>query len=438
MRPTASRWLRLLTALLVASTLLASTDARADEEKKVKPKTKRVHALSEWAFKRINAAHDAIAAGKYDEAASTLDEIKGSRRLNDHEQALVWQSYGYIYGTQGKYQEAIEAFENCMAKEALPDAAQRNVEFNVAQLYVMLGRHDDAVRVFQSWFAKTDDPSPQAHHVYAIALFQTGDKQQALEHVQAAMAKTKIPKEAWLQIALAVHVENKQYKEALDVLESLAALYPKKYYWVQLSALYAANDDYQQALSALVLAYQQGMLTEERELRQLAQLYLYNRIPHQAALVIEKGMADGHIPKTADTWRFVADAWVAAREREKAEKPLEEAAAQATDGELYLRLAHVQIEREQWTAARKSLTRALEKGHLADPGNAHLLLGIASVSDANWAEARKAFRAAAGYEKTAAAAKQWLREVDAETGAAEVSDAAGPAPSPDVASADGQ
>jgi len=432
MRPLGSRRFRLLAALLVAGTLLASADAGAADEKKVKPQTKRVQALSEWAFKRLNAAHDAIAAGKYDEAAAALDEIKESRRLNDHEQALVWQTYGFIYGTQQKYQEATEAFEKCLAKESLPDTAQRNVEFNVAQLYVMLGRYEDAVRVFQNWFAQTEDPSAHAHHVYAIALFQSGDKQQALEHAQAAMAKTKVPKEAWLQIALAVHIDNKQYTEALEVLESLAALYPKKYYWVQLSALYAATDDYQKALSALALAYQQGMLTEERELKHLAQLYLYNKIPNQAALVIEKGMADGHIPKNADTWRFVADAWVAAREREKAQRPLEEAAAQATDGELYLRLAHVQVEREDWTAARKSLTRALEKGHLSDPGNAYLLLGVASASDADWAAARRAFQAAAGHEKTAAAAKQWLREVDAETGAAEIS-AGGPAPPSEVA-----
>jgi hypothetical protein len=73
------------------------------------------------------------------------------------------------------------------------------------------------------------------------------------------------------------------------------------------------------------------------------------------------------------------------------------------------------------------LTRALEKGGLADPANAHLLLGIASASDASWEEARKAFAAAAGYEKTEKAAREWLVEVEAEIGPEEVgADAAQP------------
>lgn len=423
-------WLRVLTALFVTSVLLAAPDAGAAADKKVKPKTKRVQAVSEWAFKRLNAAHDAIAEQKYPEALAKLDELKSRPRLNDHEQALVWQSYGYIYGVQEKYQEAIEAFERCLAKDALPDAARLNVQFNVAQLYVVLERFPDAVRVFEQWIDETEDPSPNAHYVYALALYQSGDKQRALEQVQEAITKAKSPKESWLQIALAVHVENKQYAEALGIVETLAGLYPKKHYWVQLSALYAQNEDYEKALAAMVLAYQQGMLTQERELTHLAQLYFFNKIPYQAALVLEDGMREGHVSETAETWRLLADAWVAARDRDKAERPLEQAAAHASDGQLYLRLAHVQIEHEEWAAARKSLKRALEKGQLSDPGNAQLLLGIASASDSHWEEARTAFEAAAAYEGTASAAKQWLLEVEAETREQEVPADTGPAPAP--------
>jgi predicted negative regulator of RcsB-dependent stress response len=141
-------------------------------------------------------------------------------------------------------------------------------------------------------------------------------------------------------------------------------------------------------------------------------------------------MREGHVPETAEIWRLLADAWVAARNRDKAERPLERAAAHASDGQLYLRLAHVQIEREEWTAARKSLTHALEKGGLSDPGNAQLLLGIASASDSDWKGARKAFEAAAGYEGTASAAKQWLLEVEAETREEEVPPDPAPAPAP--------
>ena len=405
----------LVPLLFAAAVLLAPSTSLAQEGAPVKPKTKRVQAVSDWTFKRLNLAHDAIAAGRYDEAMDKLDELKDSPRLNDHEQALVWQSYGYVYGMQEKYQEATEAFEKSLAKNALPDSAQANVQFNVAQLYVLRERYADAVTVFRDWFTKTPDPSSDAHYIYAIALFHTGDKEEALVHGRAAVERAKVPKEAWLQLVLAVYVDTKQYEEAASALEALTALYPKKLYWQQLSAVYAESGDFNKALAASAIAYEQGVLTDEKELRQLAQLYLYNRIPYQAALVLEKGMSDGVIPETAETSLLLADAWVLARERAKAEKPLEQAGARSADGALYFRLAQVQVERENWAAARTSLTRALEKGNLSDPGNAQLLLGIAWASDSKWDEARRAFQAAAAHENTAAAAKAWLAEVDAET-----------------------
>lgn len=420
-----------LTALLLAVMLLLAPDgALAQDGAPVKPRTKRVQAVSDWTFKRLNLVHEAIAAGEFGEAMAKLDELEGSPRLNDHEQALVWQSYGYVYGMQEKYQEATEAFEKSLAKNALPDSAQANVQFNVAQLYVLRERYADAVAVFRDWFAKTPDPSSDAHYIYAIALFHTGDKEQALVHGRAAVERAKVPKEAWLQLVLAVYVETKQYEQAALALEALTAFYPKKLYWQQLSAVHAEAGDFNKALAVSAIAYDQGVLTDDKELRQLAQLYLYNRIPYQAAIVLEKGMSEGVIPETAETWQLLADAWVLARERDKAEKPLEQAAAQSADGELYFRLAQVQIERENWAAARTSLARALEKGSLSDPGNAQLLLGIAWASDSKWEEARRAFAAAAAHEKTAAAAKAWLAEVDAET--ASDADAASPDEAPEL------
>ncbi|MBM4242763.1 MAG: tetratricopeptide repeat protein [Deltaproteobacteria bacterium] len=405
----------LLAAVLLAGTLLLDpSGARGQEGAPVKPKTKRVQAVSDWTFKRLNLAHEAIAASQFDEAMAKLDDLKDSPRLNDHEQALVWQSYGYVYGMQEKYEEATAAFEKSLAKDALPDSAQANVQFNVAQLYVLRERYADAVTVFRDWFTKTPDPSSDAHYIYAIALFHTGDKEEALVHGRAAVERAKVPKEPWLQLVLAVYVENKQYGDATAALEALTAFYPKKIYWQQLSAVHAEAGDFNKALAVSAIAYEQGVLTEDKELRQLAQLYLYNRIPYQAALVLEKGMAEGVIPETAETWQLLADAWVLARDRDKAEKPLEQAAARSANGELYFRLAQVQVDRENWAAARQSLARALEKGNLSDPGNAQLLLGIACASDSKWQEARQAFQAAASHEKTAAAATAWLTEVDAE------------------------
>jgi tetratricopeptide (TPR) repeat protein len=434
-----------LWAVIAAATLLiapAVSPAQNREPEKAKPETKRVQTVGEWAFKRLNAAHEALGKSMHGDALQALDELKGSSRLNEHEKALMWQTYGYVYASEGKYKQATDAFEKCLAAGGLPEVAQLDTQYNLGQLYVAQERFGDAVRVLRDWFAKAENPSAEAHYVYAIALFQNGDKRSALTQGELAIQKATKPQEAWLQLVLSLYVENKEYKKAIGVSETLVAFFPKKAYWLQLSAVYSQVDDYKRALAALALAHAQGMIEEDRELNHLAQLYLYNEIPYEAGVLLEKGLAEGKIEGNAQAWRLLSDAWVNARERKKAEKPLEEAANRSGDGDLYVRLAQIQFERKEWGGVRESLGRALGKGKLADPGGAQLLLGIASVNDEKWEQARTAFTAAAQYEKNRRSAEQWLIEIEpklAQSGAAPAAEgsknasdppASGPAPAP--------
>ncbi len=70
------------------------------------------------------------------------------------------------------------------------------------------------------------------------------------------------------------------------------------------------------------LAYNQDFLESDRELRQLAQLYLYHSIPYRAARVLEKGLADGIVTEDVDIFAMLANSWLLAREYEAALDPL--------------------------------------------------------------------------------------------------------------------
>jgi tetratricopeptide (TPR) repeat protein len=350
--------------------------------------------------------------------------MKGNSRLNEHETALMWQTFAYVYAGQEKYKQATEAFEKCLAAGGLPDTAQLDTEYNLGQLYVMQERYADAVRVFTAWFAKKENPSVDSHYVYAIALYKNGDRGTALREAERAVEKSPQPQESWLQLLLSLCIDQKDYQKAVAASETLVALFPKKAYWLQLSALYSQLEDYKRALAIMALMHAQGMLGDERELTQLAQLYLFNELPFEAGRVLEEGIGAGKVERTAQSWRLLSDAWVNARERDKAQQPLAQAAELAENGDLYVRLAQIQLEREAWDAARESLHRALQKGKLTDPGNAQFLLGIANVNDKDWEKARTAFAAAAKYEKLRHSAEQWIVEIDAEVERA----AAAPAP----------
>ena len=66
----------------------------------------------------------------------------------------------------------------------------------------------------------------------------------------------------------------------------------KKSYWMLLSAAYFDLDRDDEARAIVQLAYRQGLLDQEREVRALARLLLANGLPYEAANVLEKGMSD--------------------------------------------------------------------------------------------------------------------------------------------------
>ena len=226
------------------------------------------------------------------------------------------------------------------------------------------------------------------------------------------MAKT--PKEAWIRLLLALHMEKKQYKQALPLVEQLVSLYPKKPYWMQLSAIYAELGEDSKALATQQLAYQEGFLTEDKELRRLAQMYLFHDLPYRAALILDKAIEEEAVASDTKALELLGNSWLAAREYDRALEPLERAAEVSEDGELFLRLGRVYIQREEWGKAAEELTKALEKGNLDEVGNVHLLLGIAIYNQKRLGPARRSFVRALDFEESNKHAQQWLKVIDRE------------------------
>lgn len=410
------RAMGVVAAMLVVGSITAvavSNEAAAREPREM-PGDRKAVVVGEWAFERLDRAHKALAEEKYDETLAVLEEMKKNKRLNEHEQSLMWQTYGYVYSSQENYEQATESFEKCLEAGGLPPQAELNTRYNLAQLYLMLERYDDAVPMLEEWFNQVDSPAPSAYYALAVAYVQTGDREKALRYAKQAVIKSDAPKEPWLQLLLGFYLESTDYEKSVEILEQLVARFPRKLYWVQLSAAYSALDQGAQALAVLELAHMQGLLTEEGELVHLAQLYFYNGIPLKAARVLNEGLEARTISADSDSYHLLANAWLYARERENAVMPLERAAELSAKGELYVSLAHVRLEREEWLKAASALHAAFRKGQLNDPGSAHLMLGIANANAKNWEAAEQALEKAKEFEKTGPAAAHWLARVENE------------------------
>ena len=105
---------------------------------------------------------------------------------------------------------------------------------------------------------------------------------------------------------------------------------------------------------------------------------------------------------------------IEAREDAKAIPPLARAAAQSSDGELYVRLAQSYINLDRWEEAAEAVGKGLAKGGVKRTDTANIMLGMALFNQRKLEAARRAFATAARDKRSAKAANQWLAYVDSE------------------------
>jgi len=92
-------------------------------------------------------------------------------------------------------------------------------------------------------------------------------------------------------------------------------------------------------------------------------------------------------------------------------EPLAEAARMSDNGDLYVKLAQVHLEREDWSKAREALEAAVDKGDLTDPGNAHLLLGVSHYNSGKLSAAERSFLEASNHDRQRKSAKRWIKHI---------------------------
>jgi tetratricopeptide (TPR) repeat protein len=201
-------------------------------------------------------------------------------------------------------------------------------------------------------------------------------------------------------------------------------------YWVQLSGFYSQTGKDQDAFSVLEVAYRAGLLTRESELITLVNYYSFFDNPFRGARLMEREMEAGRIARTVKNLTLLSQLWSQAREHKRAIPVLQSAAQSSGDGELYYRLGQVLLADEQYAAADRALTQALNKGGMnaQKTGDAWLLIGTARFSAAKpedcdqRARARQAFVNAQRYPASARQAADWVRYIDAITSTLDAQD----------------
>jgi tetratricopeptide (TPR) repeat protein len=408
----------LLAAPMFSADRLTGVAFAQSDDKSEERKTRKTPAMREQTYKRLSESREFAEAEQYGEALRVLNRMIERGGLNSYEAAQAYNFYGFIYFSQEKYQDAIRAYQNVLAQENLPIAMETATIYSLAQLYFAIEDYGQAIAMINRWLERTEDPGPEPYILLAQAYYQKKEYREAIIPVETAIriaaADGDPPKERWLLLLRVFYFELEDYDKVAEILHQLLAMNPKREYWLQLSGIYGERDQPRRQLLAYEMAYIQGILRSGREIVTLSQLYLQAEVPYKAGVVLEKGINDGLVEKTARNYRLLSQAWTLAREDEKAIPTLIQAARLSDDGELDIRLARAYANLGQWSQAVDAATQAIAKGGLRRSDQANILLGMSLYNLDRYPQAISAFSAARKDERSRRDAARWIAHIGSE------------------------
>lgn len=404
---------KLFLVLLLAGTVLMDAAIAA-----APTRTERVPAMREPIYRQLSTAREKADAEDFAGAMETLDRLSAQSTLNSYERAMTWNLIAFVHYSRQDNAAAMNAYRKVLEQKPIPESLELATLYSLAQLNVVAERYREALDMLERWFARVSSPNASARMLLGQVHYQLGNYAEArtaiLQAVNEAQARNEVVSESWYLMLRAIHYAEKDYRALAGVLEKLATLYPKREYWVQLSAVYGELGDEQRQLATLETAWEQKMLEQENEYVMLAQLLLANGVPYKAGKVLQAGIDAGTVEEDAGNLRLLADAWVLAKENERSVDVLERAAGLVNEGDFDLRLAQVLLEMERFDDALNAAQSAIRKGGLDKPSSAHMVAGLALFNLDRLEEAQEAFGSAAAFEDAAQAAGQWMEYVEQE------------------------
>jgi tetratricopeptide (TPR) repeat protein len=395
--------------LSVAGSSFAQQSRASDKKKEESAPT-----IDAATGKALNAAIEFLNMEKYAEAQAAIGELKMDK-LSPYERSKVEQILFNISYSQDKYGEARGHLQKAIEAGGLNEQEVSQARYQAAQLYMTEEKWKEGAAALEEWFKTAQNPNSAAYYLLAVAYYQQENYNKALPPAQKAVELMDKPQEGWIGMLLALYLQKDQYKESIPLLQRLIALVPeKKTYWMQLSAVYGQLEDYPNALAIMQLAYGAGLVTDDSEVRRLADLLLFNEVPYRGAQVLEAGI-DKKVVKVDDkVYEKLANCWIAAGELDKAIQPLQKGAELAPTGEMYVRLGEVDIQREDWSGATAALDRGINKGQLKDTANAQMLMGIALFNQKKLGEAKTWFQRAAQSEKHRQMSRGYIQLIESQ------------------------
>lgn len=347
----------------------------------------------------------------------SIEELE--QQLGSIEEAYAKSSAGRHlarhYVERKEYDKAIAYYKGALVAEGLSPVANREMLRELAQVYLLRKDYPSAVATLQQALATDLVADVTDYLLLARAQHYLGkyvDVVATLDRIQQAGLTLNTQQ---MQQALALYYRAGAYAQCEELLQRLLELQPDEaQHWHLLASVYLQQNKKKQALDQLALARDKRVPFSEREVLLLANLQAANNNPYGAAETLANALSQQEVPASGTTYRTLFEFWLQAREPDRARTALQQAAQLSGDTQLYLYLAQLQMEQQDFQAMHETVLAACAE-QLADQyvGRANLLLGISQLKLDDEAGARLSFINASLVGGVNAQAGQWLKFMNA-------------------------
>lgn len=278
---------------------------------------KNLAPIREKAYRNLDLAQQHADKKNWPLALKELNTLKlGEARLNPHEKAMMYNLLGFIAYSNEDLPEAISHYQQVIVDPSeVSNNLYENALYGLAQLHFGLSQYEQSIAKMKEWLNATGKSNEQALLLIAQSYYQLKQYEKAIEPLNEVILTSKdAPKENWLLLLRILYFENSQKELAVETMKKLVSLYPKEQYLMQLSALHGQLGQTKKQIAVLESLQEKGLLTDDVQILNLANLYLSEDMPFESSRVLNWAISKELLVKEKKVVRLLAASLSSAKE----------------------------------------------------------------------------------------------------------------------------
>ena len=397
--------------LMVTATLLLTSVVQAQSGSRAT--FANAQSVSRSTFRVLQKVQLMQEEERYEDALAELELLLTKTQDDPYDFAVTNQYIAHTSVQLHDNKRARTALEAGLASLELPSDIR--ADLNLFYGTVLLGEeeYELARSALEEWFTVDEYPSPTQIFTLSYANYMSGNIARAEILVARAIISSTQPRDSWYQLYYRVLFEQKKFEVAENVLLGMISRDPaREQLWRTLASHYMQLERGTDALAAIMIAYNIGLIDGESDFEQIVSLYNYIDVPEKGARMLQQWIEEEKLPGDAETLKQLGSLWLLARERESAKGVLREAAKLAPDGRTFELLGGIYFEDEDWDQAHSAYQDALSVGGLKEPLRISLLAGISAYRAGRMEDARISLQGAASSDEFRPQAESLLRKLN--------------------------